>query len=76
MKKIIRTGDLCCKLCAERTADKLLLVNGIKSARADFKKSVILVDVKDDVKDEDITNIINDCGFTVERIEQRKGLFY
>lgn len=76
MKKIIRTGDLCCKICAERTADKLLTLNGVISARADLKKNVILVEVSDYVKDEDIKAIINDCGFTVKDIEKRKGLFY
>lgn len=75
MKKIIRTGDLCCKICAERTAAKLLSVNGVVSAKADYKKQMIFVEVEDDSCDDDMRALIEDCGFEVKSIERRKGLF-
>lgn len=76
MKKIIRTGDLCCKTCAERAAEKLMSVNGVLAARADYKKSVILVEVTSAASDEEISDYIRRMGFEVKSVEVRKGLFY
>lgn len=76
MKKIVRTGDLCCKTCADRAAEKLKSVNGVLAAKADFKKSVILIEVDSSASDSDIADVIKDCGFEFKGIEVRKGLFY
>jgi len=76
MKKIVRTGDLCCKTCADRTAEKLKNLSGVLAAKADYKKSVILIEVDSSASDEEISALIKDCGFEVKSIEPRKGLFY
>lgn len=76
MKKIVRTGDLCCKTCADRAAEKLKSVNGVLSAKADFKKSVILIEVNESASDDEIAAFIRDLGYEVKGIEIRKGLFY
>jgi len=76
MKKVVRTGDLCCKTCAERAAEKLKNVKGVISAKADFKKSVILIETDASASDEEIAAFIRDLGYEVKSIEVRKGLFY
>lgn len=76
MKKIIRTGDLCCDTCAKRIAEKLELIDGVCSARANAKKQVILVEVESDAVDDKMIALIKDAGFEVKSIEQRKGIFY
>ena len=75
MKKIIRTGDLCCESCAKRIAEKLESLDGVRSARANCKKQVILVEVEGDA-DEKIRKLLLDAGVEVKSIEIRKGLFY
>lgn len=75
MKKIIRTGDLCCESCAKRIAEKLESLDGVCSARANCKKQVILVEVEGDA-DEKIRKLLLDAGVEVKSIEIRKGLFY
>ena len=76
MKKIIRTGDLCCESCAKRIAEKLESLDGVRSARANCKKQVILVEVEGDSADEKIRKLLLDAGVEVKSIEIRKGLFY
>ena len=73
MKKVISVDGMCCKKCAERAEKKLLLLDGVKGARANFKKSVIFVD--GELSDEELASCITEAGFTVKEISIRKGIF-
>lgn len=76
MKKIIKVEDLCCKRCATRAAEKLELADGIRAARGDYKKNVILVEHDDRITDREMCEIVEQAGFKVLSVEIRKGLFY
>ena len=76
MKKIIRVEDLCCKRCAVRTANKLELLDGVFSAKGDYRKNVLLASVGASVTDEMLRDAVEKEGFVVLSVEERKGLFY
>ena len=73
MKKVIEIEDLCCKKCAERVEKKLLLSEGVFSAKANFKKSVVFVETS--LSDEEIAARVKDAGFTAKEVRPRKGIF-
>ena len=73
MKRVIEVDGMCCKRCAERAEKKLLLLDGVTGARANFKKGVILVEST--LKDEELDACVTDAGFAVKEIRVRKGLF-
>ena len=73
MKKVIEVNGMCCKRCAERAEKKLLLLNGVRGAKANFKKGVIFVE--SELPDNDLSACVYDAGFEVKEIRIRKGLF-
>ena len=73
MKKVIEVEDLCCKKCAERAEKKLLLLDGVTGAKANFKKGVIFVE--SDLPDEALSACVTDAGFKVKEVRPRKGIF-
>lgn len=76
MKKVIRVEDLCCKKCAERAANKLELLEGVKAARSNLRKNVVLVEHDETVTDDMLKTAVENAGFKVLTVEVRKGLFY
>ena len=44
MKRVIETEGMCCKRCAERAERKLLLLDGVTDAKANYKKGIIFVE--------------------------------
>ncbi len=75
MKKVIHTGDLCCVTCADRAANKLLNVKGVISAKANYKKSVILIDITSECDESELVKLLSDLEIEVKSIEIRKGIF-
>lgn len=73
MKRVIEVEGMCCKRCAERAEKKLLLLNGVSGAKANFKKGVIFVETE--LLDSDLSACVADAGFTVKEIRARKGIF-
>ena len=73
MKKVIEVEDMCCKKCAERAEKKLLLLDGVSGAKANYKKGVIFVDST--LPDEALISCVTDAGFAVKEIRPRKGIF-
>ncbi len=73
MKRVIETEGMCCKKCAERAEKKLMLLDGVTCARANFKKGIILVETT--LADEEIKTCVEDAGFKVTGIRERKGIF-
>ena len=73
MKKVIEVDGMCCKRCAERAEKKLLLLDGVRGAKANFKKQLIFVE--SELNDDALKNCVTDAGFTVKEIRIRKGIF-
>lgn len=73
MKRVIEVEGMCCARCAERTERKLLLLDGVSGAKANFKKGIVLVETT--LPDETLAACIVDAGFTVKEIRERKGIF-
>ncbi len=73
MKKVIEVENLCCKKCAERAEKKLLLLDGVTGAKANFKRGIILVEST--LPDEALAACVRDAGFGVKEIRPRKGIF-
>ena len=75
MKKTIKVNDLCCQRCADQMATKIALIDGVRAAKASYKKNVIFVDVNETVTDEMIKEVFKETGMEVLSIEKRKGIF-
>ena len=75
MKKVILVDDLCCQRCADQMAVKLALLDGVRKARADYKKNKIFIEAVDSVPDQLLRSVFEGTGMTVLSIEIRKGIF-
>ena len=75
MKKVIYVDDLCCQRCADQMAVKLALVDGVRKAKADYKKNKIFIEAQDGVEEEALRSVFEGTGMTVLSIEIRKGIF-
>lgn len=73
MKKVIEVEGMCCKRCAERAEKKLRLLDGVKGAKANFKKGIIFVE--SELADEALSACVTEAGFGVLAIRPRKGIF-
>ena len=73
MKKVIEVDGMCCKRCAERAEKKLRLLDGVRGAKANFKKGIIFVE--SELDDNKLSACVQDAGFTVKEIRIRKGIF-
>lgn len=73
MKKVIEVENMCCKKCAERAEKKLLLMDGVTGAKANFKRGLIFVE--SDCSDEALSECVTAAGFGVKEIRLRKGIF-
>ncbi len=73
MKRVIEVDGMCCKRCAERAERKLLLLDGVTGAKANFKKGLIFVETT--LPDSALAECIADAGFQATLIRDRRGLF-
>lgn len=73
MKRVIEVEGMCCKRCAERAEKKLMLLDGVSGAKANFKKGIIFVETE--LSDSALSACVSDAGFAVKEIRARKGLF-
>ncbi len=73
MKRVIEVSDMCCKKCAERAERKLMLLEGVTLAKANFKRGVIFVETGLD--DGALAACVQDAGFTVTGVHERRGIF-
>ncbi len=73
MKKVIEVEDLCCKRCAERAEKKLLLLDGVTGARANYRKNLVFVETT--LPDSILTQTVELAGFLVKCIRPRRGIF-
>ena len=75
MKKTITVNDLCCQRCADQMAIKLALVDGVRAAKASYKRNIVFVDVAESVTDDMLKAVFEGSGMEVVSIEKRKGIF-
>ena len=73
MKRVIEVDGMCCKRCAERAERKLLLLDGVTGAKANFKKGIIFVETT--LPDDALMACVNEAGFQATRVRERRGLF-
>ena len=73
MKRVIEVDGMCCKRCAERAEKKLLLLDGVTGAKANFKKNLVFVETS--LPDTVLTQAVELAGFLVKSIRPRKGIF-
>ena len=73
MKKVIEVEEMCCKRCAERAEKKLLLLDGVSGAKANYRKGIVFVETT--LPDEILAETITLAGFVVKCIRPRKGIF-
>ena len=73
MKKVIEVEGMCCARCAERAERKLLLLDGVRGAKANFRRKLIFVE--SDLPDSVLSDCVTEAGFEVKRIRLRKGIF-
>lgn len=73
MKRVIEVDGMCCKRCAERAEKKLLLLDGVTGAKANYKKAIIFVETE--IEDTVLEECLNAAGFSVRNIRARKGIF-
>ncbi len=73
MKRVIEVDGMCCKRCAERAERKLLLLDGVSGAKANFKKGLIFVETE--LPDSALADCVAEAGFKVNLIRARRGLF-
>ncbi|MBO5457342.1 MAG: hypothetical protein J6A24_00090 [Clostridia bacterium] len=75
MKKTIIVNDLCCQRCADQMAVKLALLDGVRAAKASYKRNIVFVDVAENVTDDMLKAVFEGSGMEVVSIEKRKGIF-
>ncbi len=76
MKKIIKIEGMHCKHCGESVKKALEALGIVKSARIDLKKNIATIDIGKNNEDGlDITRAVENAGFKVMGIENKKTLF-
>ena len=75
MKKTIIVNDLCCQRCADQMAVKLALLDGVRAAKASYKRNIVFVDVAENVTDDMLKAVFEGSGMEVVSIEKRRGIF-
>ena len=75
MKKVVVVEELCCARCAKRLANHLELTDGVLKAKANDKRNCIYLEVREEISDEEIKELVEKSGFTVVSVGNRKGIF-
>ncbi|MDE7401781.1 MAG: HAD-IC family P-type ATPase, partial [Clostridia bacterium] len=68
MKKLITVEGMCCDHCAARVEKALSVVSGVVSADVKLKKNLAVVRSREEISDEEITNVIEEAGYKVTSI--------
>lgn len=74
MKKIMEIRGMNCEHCRASVEKSLNVLEGVE-AKVDLKKSIALVNLKKDMPDEILKNAVEQAGFEVVVIKDKKGLF-
>lgn len=71
MKKIVHVEGMCCEHCAKRVENALSAAKNVISADVKLKKKVAIIRSREEVSDEEITQLVTDAGYTVTEIENK-----
>jgi len=74
MKRIIAIEGMTCGHCQARVEKALNSVEGVK-AKVDLKKNSATVEADSTVSDALLKKTVEEAGYTVTSIEEKKGLF-
>jgi copper chaperone CopZ len=74
MKKIIEINGMSCSHCQARVEKVLNEIEGVE-AKVELKKNRAIVNLKQDVKDDTLINVVTEAGYEVVSITEKKGLF-
>lgn len=74
MKKVININGMSCEHCKARVEKALNALDGV-SAKVDLKKKHAVADIKSDLGDDILKSAVEEVGFEVVSISEKKGLF-
>lgn len=74
MKKIIEIEGMSCEHCQNRVEKALNAIEGVE-AKVELKKNRAVVNVKDDINDQKLKSVVEEAGYEVTSISEKKGLF-
>ena len=74
MKKVIEINGMTCSHCQARVEKALNGIDGVE-AKVDLKKKQATVQITKDVSDETFKSVIEETGYEVVSIAEKKGLF-
>jgi len=69
MKKIIRIEGMTCHHCEMRVEKALKAVRGVKNAKASFIEKTCIIDVKFDIAEDIIREVVMQAGYHVVTVE-------
>lgn len=69
MKKIVYIDGMCCEHCAKRVSEKLSTAKNVVSVDVKLKKNLAVIRSREEVSNDEITELITDAGYTVKSIE-------
>ncbi len=75
MKKILTVEGMKCDHCKARVEGALSALEGVKDAKVDLSKKTATVTLPAEVSDAVLKKAVEDVGFSVVAIEEKKGLF-
>ena len=74
MKKVIEINGMTCGHCQARVEKALNGIDGVE-AKVDLKKKQATVQMTKEVSDETFKSVIEEAGYEVVSIAEKKGLF-
>ena len=74
MKKIIKIHGMSCGHCQGKVEKALNSLEGVE-AKVNLKKKIATVNLKIDLDDEILKKVVEEAGFEVVSITEKKGLF-
>lgn len=75
MKKTVEIEDLCCERCAKRLANAMELEDGVLKAKANYAKGLLYLETDGSFTDEKIRTCVEEKGFVVKEVRDRRGIF-
>lgn len=74
MKKIIEINGMSCEHCQNRVEKALNALEGV-SAKVELKKNRAVVNLTKDIQDQELKTTVEEAGYEVVSISEKKGLF-
>lgn len=74
MKKIVEIKGMSCEHCQNRVEKALNAVEGVE-AKVELKKNRAVVNLTKDIEDQVLKATVEEAGYEVVSISEKKGLF-